>query len=182
MNIQRRIYVIAEMLLCFMLNIILITVVFLLCGIKINTINFIVPIIIMLFYRYKLFFERKKYLWLDFAVCVIILLFFILLSGNVFDQTCDGAAYHKTAVGLLKEGWNPFYMSASEYNSITHSIHPERYNPLLWAETYPKATWYFAANLYYLTNCIESGKCYTLIFAFITFGVCIEYFRKKQLL
>lgn len=181
MNIQRRIYVIAEMLLCFMLNIILITVVFLLCGIKINTINFIVPIIIMLFYRYKLFFERKKYLWLDFAVCVIILLFFILLSGNVFDQTCDGAAYHKTAVGLLKEGWNPFYMSASEYNSITHSIHPERYNPLLWAETYPKATWYFAANLYYLTNCIESGKCYTLIFAFITFGVCIEYFRKKQL-
>ena len=72
-------------------------------------------------------------------------------------------------------------MSESEYNSITHSIHPERYNPLLWAETYPKATWYFAANLYYLTNCIESGKCYTLIFAFITFGVCIEYFRKKQL-
>lgn len=84
MNIQRRIYVIAEMLLCFMLNIILITVVFLLCGIKINTINFIVPIIIMLFYRYKLFFERKKYLWLDFAVCVIILLLFYFIVWKCF--------------------------------------------------------------------------------------------------
>lgn len=181
MKIQRRIYTVSEMMLCLMMNILLVTVLFLVCGISVNAINLIISIILMLFYRYRFFSEGKKYLWVDFIICAVIFIFFLLLSGSVYDQTWDGAAYHKTAVGLLKEGWNPYYSSSAEYNTLSHSIEPARESPLIWAEAYPKASWYFAAVVYKITGSIEYGKCYTLIFTFITFGVCLEFFSKKSI-
>ena len=178
MNIQKRIYNIAEMLLVFMLGVISVSVLFLICGISISHINFFLPVFFMFYFRYKSL-GGKEYFVQDCVSTLALLFFFILLSGSVYDNTWDGAAYHKTAVGLLKEGWNPFYMSADYFNSVSHSIEPARSNPLLWAEAYPKATWYFASTIYYLTDNIECGKCYTMIFAFITFGTCAEYFVKK---
>ena len=37
----------------------------------------------------------------------LILILLILIAGLFFDTSYDGNNYHKTAVGLLKEGWNP---------------------------------------------------------------------------
>ena len=178
MDIQKRIYNISEMLLVFMLGIILTTVGLFAIGVSVSYINFLVPIMLMVYFRHK-FLGGKNYFLQDCIVSLALLAFFILFSGSVYDHTWDGAAYHKTAVGLLKEGWNPFYLSAESYNLITHSIEPARNNPILWAEAYPKATWYFASTVYYLTGNIECGKSYTLIFAFITFGTCMDYFTKK---
>lgn len=177
----RRIYVVAEMLLIFMMSVVLLATLLLMCGISIHSINFFIPVIFVIFYRIKFFHERRKNLGNDLIIFFMILFFTVVASGIVYDHTWDGCAYHKTAVGLLKEGWNPIRMSADKYNSITNSIQPARDNPLLWTEIYPKATWYFASIIYYVTGNIEAGKCYTLIFAFITFGVCIDFFKKRDL-
>lgn len=178
MNIQKRISTISEMLLFYMLFVVVITAIFFAGGVSIGYINFFMPLILMVIFRYRFLGDMEFFLQ-DCIGSLFVLAIFIAISGCVYDNTWDGAAYHKTAVGLLKEGWNPFYIDAIEYNNIIHSIEPARDNPLLWAEAYPKATWYFASTVYYLTGNIECGKCYTLIFAFITFGICIEYFSKK---
>lgn len=178
MDLRERIYNISEMLLVFTLTIILATIVFLTCGISVGYANFFLPVICIFFFRYK-FLGGKEYFVADCVACIALLAFFILFAGGTYDNTWDGAAYHKTAVGLLKEGWNPFYMGADQYNDLSRSIEPTRDNPLLWAEAYPKATWYYAAAVYYLTGNIECGKSYTLVFAFITFGICVKYFSKK---
>lgn len=178
MDLQKRIYKISEMLMVFMSSILLITAVFFACGISIGYANFFLPIIFMFFFRLR-FLGGREYFITDCTVSMIVLVLFILFSAGTFDNTWDGAAYHKTAVGLLKEGWNPFYIGADSYNTISHSIEPARDNPLLWAETYPKATWYYASSVYFLTGNIECGKSYTLVFAFITFGSCVEYFSRK---
>ena len=176
---QRRIYVVAQMLLVFMSSIVLSTVVLFICGKSINYLNLIISIPITCCYRYIFFEKNFRCILGDCMITGLVLLICCLFSWSVFDHTYDGAAYHKTAVGLLKEGWNPFFVSADEYNNSIHSIISPHTNSLLWAESYPKASWYFSSTIYYLTKNIECGKCYTLLFAFVSFGLCLEFFSKK---
>jgi hypothetical protein len=110
--------------------------------------------------------------------CALIVLF-LAVSGVVFDNTWDGAAYHKQAIGLLNDGWNPLRISAAAFNELSGSTPYSAANPLFWAEVYPKVTWYFSAPVYALTGNIECGKAYTLLFMTIAFCVFFDYLRVK---
>lgn len=179
MNFEKNAINSAKMLLLFMTGVFGVTGLFFLMGISINYFNFILPFGIMLYVRYSFFPEKKEGYFLDVAICIIVIGVVVLMAANVYDNTWDGSAYHKQAVGLLKEGWNPVYMLSNDFNNATLSVRYAKDGPLLWAESYPKATWYFAAVIYYITGNIEAGKCYTLLFAYITFGMCLDFFRKK---
>ena len=39
-----------------------------------------------------------------------------IFASNVYDLSEDGNTYHKTAIGSLKNGWNPFYEDNYEFN------------------------------------------------------------------
>lgn len=176
-NISNVFYKISVGLLFLITQIVIVTSIFFLLGISINILNTIIPIILLVSYIFYTEDTNKKAI-LILAGILIIISICIVYSGQVYDNTWDGSAYHKQAVGLLKEGWNPIFQSSMDYNSISSSISVGGENPLLWAETYPKATWYFASTIYYITNNIEAGKCYTLLFSFIMFGILFEYLMK----
>lgn len=165
-------------LLLWITGIIVITPILFAIGISISYLNVICPLLILMFIFVK---NSKDNYFANIRVVaygIIIIVIIVLSSGMVFDQTWDGDAYHKTAVGLLKEGWNPLYNTAFEFNEKSGILPYAGYNPMKYAEAYPKATWYIAASIYYITGNIECGKAYTLIFSVITYFITLEYFSK----
>lgn len=89
-------------------------------------------------------------------IAVAVATFFVVVAGSIgvasyfVDASFDGNWYHKEAVGLMKEGWNPVYEKSGAFT-------------YLYVDVYPKAAWIFAANVYSLTGNIESGKAYNLL-------------------
>jgi len=171
---------IGEFMLFWMTGIVVITPVLFAFGISISYINVLCPLTAIVL----LVFLNRKYSTSEKAVIlcagIFITIAVILSCGAVFDQTWDGGAYHKTAVGLLKNGWNPLYQTAVEFNEKSGLLPFAGSNPVKYAEAYPKASWYIAASIYYMTGNIESGKAYTLIFAVITCFIIYRYCRIKQ--
>lgn len=166
-------------LLWWMTGIVVITPILFAIGISISYLNVVCPFLIVAF----IFFGKNKYgFWKNIFIvgCSVVIVIVIMMScGSVFDQTWDGAAYHKTAVGLLKEGWNPLYNTAFEFNEKSGILPYAGYNPVKYAEAYPKASWYIAASIYYITGNIECGKAYTLFFSAITYFITLEFFLRK---
>ena len=150
------IYDIAVFLLVAMTSVVVITQLFFLLGIEISVINIILALFTASIYTYYLKKDKRETLKIILSA-VVISIICILFSTAVYDSTWDGAAYHKQAVGLLKEGWNPIYQTSTEFNSLIESIPYNAEGPMFWAEVYPKASWYFAASIYKITGNIESG-------------------------
>lgn len=110
------------------------------------------------------------------VLCLIIV---IILEGIVNEIAYDGNLYHKLAVGILKMGYNPIYEDVEEY-LIQLRIPPEKwYNNQLWVGSYPKASWYFDASIYAVTNWIESAKAFNVLVWIASFGICCDYFSHK---
>jgi len=130
----------------------------------IQLLGIIVPIIVYLIKKTKSKLNNK--------IITIILYLFILivlpfLYNKTYDITEDGNSYHKTAIAFIKNGWNPLYETARDFQKDNKNVieiaKDERVD--LWMEHYPKATWIIAAVIYEMTGNIESGKCITLIFS-----------------
>lgn len=169
---------ISRNILFFMTLIVITTSLFFVLGISICVWNVIIPFVIVLA-NIVLGKESVDYKVLVVLTSITTFIVFVLISASVYEFSVDGNAYHKQAIGLLKDGWNPLYYTSSNYNLLTHSSQLNDAGPLFWTEVYPKATWYFAACIYFITGNIEAGKCYTLLFAIITFGFCLDYFKKR---
>ena len=112
----------------------------------------------------------KKEFYLAIVVSIIVILFSMLISTFTFDRSSDGNTYHKDAIGVLKEGFNPVYDSSKDFikerdnsNKLT--------NYSIWTDHYAKANWIMAANFYSLTDNIETGKAMNFISLYITFGL-----------
>ena len=132
----------------------------------------------------ELYFLRKPEvidLMISSFLIIIVFLISLLLCGRVFDNSYDGNAYHKEAVGFLKVGWNPVYESAEEFgkeNSLGDRHH-------VWLNSYPKATWFYGASVYKITDNIETAKTFNLIILFVVFFIVaylINKFYEKKVL
>ncbi len=108
-----------------------------------------------------------------------VVLFSLVLSCFLFDRSSDGDTYHKDAIGILKEGWNPIYQSSETFienrfddskNLVTYSI---------WADHYAKANWIISANFYSFTGNIESGKAINFLSLYLLFGLVFSFFVEK---
>lgn len=111
----------------------------------------------------------------EILFCALSFAFLAFVSGLLFDATWDGNAYHKLAVGLLKNAWNPMKQMPSD-------MLPEvaRYERMtIWVEGYCKATWIFGAGVYFLTGNIECAKVYTLIGMLCSLLISVYYLKKK---
>ena len=149
--------------------------------ISISFINFILSIVITTIIYYLL---RKKLKVTDFKksiiVSILILFISILISGFIFDRSSDGNTYHKDAVSSLKNGWNPVYESSEKFTKKYYKntgYNMEVYS--IWKDHYSKANWVLEANIYSLTNNIESAKAINLLFMYILFGIALSYFSSK---
>ena len=98
--------------------------------------------------------ENIKNIILSLVTFIMIFSVSCLLCGHVYDDLADGNRYHKFAIGLLKNEWNPIYDSQEKIINKLNLDAEEN----LWVEHYPKATWIYGANVYKLTNILKQLK------------------------
>jgi hypothetical protein len=75
----------------------------------------------------------------------------LLISGNFFDLSYDGQAYHQEALIQLHRGWNPFYEPLTS---------PQSNDMHRWLNHYSKGVWVYATMIFKVTGDIESGKLF----------------------
>lgn len=124
--------------------------------------------------------------WKVLGLSVLVIFASILLSSFMFDRSSDGNTYHKDAIGVLKEGFNPVYESSKDFIENRNDDSKLKTEYSIWTDHYAKANWILAANFYSLTNNIESGKAMNLISMYIVFGIVftklVEILDKKKAL
>lgn len=123
-------------------------------------------------------------IWKVFGLSILIIVVSILLSSFLFDRSSDGNTYHKDAIGVFKEGFNPVYESSSDFIQKRNDDSKNKIEYSIWIDHYAKANWILAANFYSLTGNIESGKAMNLISIYIVFGFLftglVEILDKKK--
>lgn len=125
----------------------------------------------------------NSYIWI--ALLLAIFIGSIAVSSKTLDSTWDGNDYHKTAIGEMRDGWNPVWEPVRDFqNSPRNPLYTQgekgfKNNFLTnWTDHYPKASWIFAANIYMLTGNIESGKATTLLSMIALFCFAFSFFYK----
>lgn len=143
----------------------------------IQIISVVLPIIIYLFRNTQVK-EKSKIITIFLYLFIVLILPFFY--NKTYDLTVDGNSYHKSAIAYLKNGWNPLYETAREFQKNNDEVIAlsKKTNVDLWMEHYPKATWILAANIYNYTGHIESGKCITLIFSIMLLIFSFNCLRK----
>ena len=118
-------------------------------------------IIVYLLVKSKLLNKKNFYLIFIYLIFPILIIgVSIYLNGKVIDTSYDGNAYQKLTVGLLKNGWNPVYESSEDFDANNDiSLYVKESGHYIWVNHYAKASHIFEANIYALTNNIETGKC-----------------------
>ena len=162
-------------------NLLIITSVLFLINITISIFHMPISLILATIELKLIRNENIKNTILSLITFIIVFSISCLLCGHVYDDSADGNGYHKFAIGLLKNDWNPIYDSQEEIIKKLDLDAEEN----LWVEHYPKATWIYGANVYKLTNNIETAKTFNLMSVFTLFFLItylINKFYQKKLI
>lgn len=139
--------------------------------VTITTFHLIVSLLLssIVYYLFTKKKNTKKEILKIIMLSLTIISFSTLISTIMFDRSSDGNTYHKDAIGVLKEGFNPVYESSLDFiKDRDNNSELSEYS--IWADHYAKANWVIAANFYSLTDNIESGKAMNLISMYIVFS------------
>lgn len=161
-----------------------------LIGVSINILSFIVAFILTFISTYlvatKILSLKPLTTLAIFVIGVLIFSFSILINSITMETTWDGNWYHKSAIGMLKNGWNPVKESATNfYDSDRSPIDTPRaeFQDLVYENHYTKGAWIFSANIYKFTGNIETGHSINLIVAVSVFCLLVALlFSKVSLL
>ena len=106
----------------------------------------------------------------------------VLLSYLIFNIHWDGNTYHKTAIGLLTDGWNPVRGSCID-------VLPEAYRTLgiaynaRWVDHYANGGWVVSAVFASFFGNIETGKAVNLLILLSAAGIvqrCLSVYLKRR--
>lgn len=178
------IFDIGVLILSFIVIDIMVTTLFQFINIPMSIANVIVSSIITI--AVYLFLRRKNikrdyiYRCISIVVAIILVIISTYLISYTYDLTADGNYYHKVAIGILNEGWNPTRQSSLDYIKDNN---PEMADEkmCLWIDHYPKATWNFAASIYSITGDIESGKVIVFLTMISVACLVFAYLSKRHL-
>ena len=134
---------------------------------KFHLIGFLILSSIIYYFINKKRLDKKSFFKM-LSISLIVISFSTLVSTFMFDRSSDGNTYHKDAIGVLKEGFNPVYEESSKF-IIKRDNSKRLTNYAVWTDHYAKANWIMAANFYSLTGNIESGKAMNIISLYIVF-------------
>ena len=142
------------------------------------------PISLLLTVLTVVYIRKEKIKIKEVLLCIAIFLtalcVFAFISGCIYGRDWDGNEYHKMAIGLLKNGWNPVVESAATFaEKYFHSDIVNSY--AIWIDHYAKGSWMFSAVVYAVTGNIECSKVYHLLGMLCLLMFSIPYFVSKQL-
>lgn len=127
--------------------------------------------------------RKEKVVSSDFiktvGVSIGVILIAILLSCFLFDRSSDGDTYHKDAIGVFKEGFNPVYESSEDFIKERKDDSKELTTYSIWTDHYAKANWVIASNFYSFTGNIESGKAMNFLSLYVLFTFIFFAFYQK---
>lgn len=181
-EIKRCILNIGMLLLMFIIINILVTTIFQVVNIAMSPLNVILSSILtiglfVLLNRKRINKQNSVFYIASVLITILLAIISTYCVGKTFDTSADGCFYHKPAIGLIKEGWNPLYESSEDFCK-EHDSEIENSGQFLWIDHYPKVTWNFAASIYSVTNNIETGK---VIIVFLAISLaCITYYYLAQ--
>lgn len=123
------------------------------------------------------------------ALCALAIVVACLANSFIFSLDYDGNTYHKMAIGLLKEGWNPIWESSQ---AAAERYFSEDQMPVMCGtsgggpdskaatiDSFGKATWFFSASAYALFGNVEAGKAYNILGILAVFSIAFPYLREK---
>ncbi len=123
------------------------------------------------------------------ALCALAIVVACLANSVIFSLDYDGNTYHKMAIGLLKEGWNPIWESSQ---AAAERYFSEDQMPVMYGtsgggpdskaatiDSFGKATWFFSASAYALFGNVEAGKAYNILGILAVFSIAFPYLREK---
>lgn len=153
--------------------------------------RFFVPISVALAVLFLALNEDKRE-WKEYVRVVVffsvIVAVIVLFISHVYSRDWDGNAYHKMAVGILKNGWNPLQESSADFAG-RYFGDKNVADVSIWVDCYGKVSWYIAASIYAFVGNIEAGKAYNLLsliaLLFLEFGYLGRKFpqsRKRNLI
>lgn len=170
------------LIILFIFMIIFIDSILFIFNISISKINFIVALIFTFSFSIIYFVKKKNSIWdviIKLLLFSILFLFSLFIARNTYDLSWDGNSYHKTAIGELKNGWNPLYERIEDFNSSEDNSLQLADTHDIWTNHYAKGQWIFAATIYDLTNNIESGKCINFLAIIAVLLIAFSYFISK---
>ena len=136
-------------------------------------------ILIVTFIIYIFVYGEKKKISIEcFLLFGLVLVVSLLLSYFVFNIHWDGNTYHKTAIGMFSDGWNPLNSdctSVVDADKLTDGIH---YNAQ-WINHYANGGWIISAVWSSFFHNIEIGKAVNIINVFSLFFLLYWFFCTK---
>lgn len=105
------------------------------------------------------------------GLALLIMIVSTVSMSFLYDRSSDGNTYHKDAIGVLKEGFNPVYESSKDFIKKREDESKTKTEYSIWTDHYAKANWIIAGNFYSVTGNIESGKAMNIIGIYILFGL-----------
>lgn len=113
--------------------------------------------------------DRLKIFACILIVAVVLMLFFMYISGMFYDISFDGQVYHQEAVGQLVNHWNPFrqYLLENQSNSAILLNH------------YAKGPWLYEAALTMVTGEIEQSKAFNFLLIVSSFLLTFSAMRNS---
>lgn len=149
------------------------------CKVQVSLLQPVLATLFTICFTFFLFHNSaKKVKIISILLTLSIILVSIGLSTFMYDSSYDSIAYHKPAIGALKNGWNPVYEDVSEFNrSPNNPVKLINTNYERWVNHYGKAAWTYAANIYKVTGNIESGKSINILIALSLFLAAFYYLR-----
>lgn len=98
----------------------------------------------------------------------------VILAGFIYNIHWDGNTYHKTAVGLLMDGWNPLREDCLQGLSEKLCTSGMAYNAR-WVNHYANGSWILSAVFASFFGTIEAGKAVNLLLAVSVGGIFFQY-------
>ena len=166
-------------LISFIMISVLISTVTQLINVDILSINIVLSFILAIA-GYLIFRRKENIIYKSLCILTTIIAFIVslIVACNIFDISYDANYYHKPAIGMIKEGFNPFYNNTYDFLKETiPEIADEKV--ALWIDHYPKASWQFGAAMYSLTGNIEAGKLQTLLVMLSALCLTIGYLGSR---
>lgn len=174
-------------LLFFLVACIVISSITILMNIEFIKYNFIASLILAIFPYYYITKKDNSFIQsISIIVSFIILFVSIIINHYYIDLSWDGNSYHKDAVGLLKNNWNPIYDDYIDYYKKLNNRNMDYIGDKVelthgfWQTHYAKSTWHIGATIYAFTKDIETGKIYNLIGVYITFVLTLSAIFKYK--
>ena len=97
-----------------------------------------------------------------------------VVSVFIWDSSSDGRWYHSATLIMLKNGWLPVYQNFQDFALISNT-HP---TSAFWGSCYLRLVEIIGANIYKLTNLLESAKAVNFIMLSAVFMYSCAVFKE----